>query len=273
MLTLAQNSVIRIDAPGLEGLYRIVAEDPRYPETYLSRLREASQAESPKRWSISLGPMARACLETFYEAKQLELIELQPAVRHIVLPKNLKSNERKSHAMRLKIIAPFLNHQELARSLYLTKGIGPLVKQVVREVGCARSTVYSLFGLLCQFGFDAGALNPRFDLCGAPGKKRPVGPGRKKPGRKSNAERLGVHLDHIQPGCGEEWFAKVLAADGRIRCPKPRFSDRYQIIIQSFSPGYRHAKSGVEHIPPAMGSYPNKRQVRYILDQYPELIR
>ncbi len=271
MLHLAQNSVIRIEASELAGLYRVIAEDPTYSEIFLSRLEEAG--EGRKRQSLSIHRLERDYLSSLHEKQQLASIQLTPAMKQLLPPERLSLRERLLHASRIKVMARFLDSKELTKTLYLTQGIGPLATQAMRDTNCARSTIYKLFRLLCQYGFDSGSLNPRFDRCGASGTKRPVGSGRRKPGRKPNTERLGIPTEVTQPGCSEEWMAKVLAADAKIRLPKPRFNDRYQIITQAFSPGYRQSDHGVERIPPSRGAYPNKRQVRYLLDQYPKLKR
>lgn len=271
MLQLAQNSVIRIESPDLNGLYRVIAEDPAYPDTFLFRLQEASEKDTPRIMAIQRVP--RAHLETLHESGSLEPIQLVPGVKQLLPPERLGPSERVIYEARRKNMAGFMDARDLSRSFYLTGGIAPLVKQAVAETRCSRSTVYDLFRLLCQFGFDAGSLNPRLDRCGAPGTKRPAGPTRSKAGRKSNAERLGIQADIPQPGCSDEWLARVLAADEKIPAPKPRFNDRYQIIIQSFSPGYRQTDQGVERIPPLKGTYPNRRQVKYLLNQHPVLKR
>ncbi len=271
MLQLAQNSVIRIEAPEMNGLYRVIAEDPAYPDTFLFRLQEAQEEEAGQ--SVAIQKVPRALLEALPESGKLERIELVSAGKHLLPPERLSERERVLYEFRRKVMRRFLDARDLTRSYYLTGGIAPLAKQAMADTKCARSTVYSLFRLLCQYGFDSGSLNPRFDRCGAPEVKRPAGPNRCKAGRKSNAELLGANSDVVQPGCGEEWIARVLAADTKIRTPKPRFNDRYQIIIQSFSPGYRQTDQGVERIPPLKGTYPNRRQVRYLLNQYPLLKR
>ncbi len=273
MLMLAQNSVIRIDAEGLQGLFRVVAEDPRYPETYLTRLREAGADASPKRWNLSLLAVDREYLHSLFETKRLETVNLLPEPKHIVPPERLTSSERKLREGRTQTMMRFLDPKQLAVSIYVSKGVGPLVAQTVKEAGCSRSSVYRLCALLFQFGFDAGSLNPRYYRSGAPGVRRPVGPERHKAGRKTNAERLGTPVDVVQPGCSEDWLAKVLAADAKIASPKPKSMDRYQLIIRDFSPGYRQTESGVERIPPEKGAYPNKRQVRHILEQYSKIKR
>lgn len=272
-MQLAQNSVMWIESAEMNGLYRVIAENPAYPNTFLHRILETHEKDTQSAVAVTIQQVPRAYLTALYETQKLELIQLVPAAKNLVPPERLSDAERKRYEARCKIMRRFLDAKELTRSLYLTLGIAPLVKQAIADTGHSRAMVYSVFKLLCQYGFDTGSLNPRFDLCGAPDEKRPVGPNRSKSGRKTNAERLGVKTDVVQPGCSEEWVARVLAADAKIRTPKPRFNDRYQIIIQSFAAGYRQTDQGVERIPPAKGSYPNRRQVRYLLNQYPVLKR
>lgn len=271
MLHLAQNSVIRIESAEMHGLYRVIAEDPTYPDTFLFRLREAH--EKDMRLTMAIQQVPRDHLDALHASRKLEQVQLLPGGKLLLPPERLGAYERLLFDTRRKVMKGFLDIKDLTRSFYLTKGIAPLAKQAMVDTRCARTTVYRLFKLLCQYGFDTGSLNPRLERCGAPGKRRPSGPNQRKVGRKSNAERLGANADSVQPGCREEWMARVLAADARIRTPKPQFNDRYQIIIQSFSPGYKQTDQGIERLPPIKGSYPNRRQVRYLLNQIPVLKR
>lgn len=271
MLHLAQNSVVQIETEELNGLYRVIAEDPRYPCTVLLRLRMAE--DDPEKEAEPLLHVARTILEGFSERGQLRNIQLLPSTSHLQPAEKLSDYQKELYQKRLESMARFLDARELTRCLYLTGGVATLIKQAMCDTGCSRSYAYKLFRILCQYGFDAGSLTLEFPRCGGKGKKRPCDNGRRKSGPKPMAVRLGIQSEDPQPGYREEWAAKVYAANAKIPNPKPGHKDRYQLIIRAFSPGYRQTDNGLELAPPIRGTYPNRGQVRRLLKQLPKLER
>lgn len=275
---LTHNAVIRIDHDILGGIFRIIADDHKYPYVYMAKLPvknidTSSLGNVPREIKPELITIDRDTLECLEKEKKLVKVSIEPETKLLQEEGVLNKKELKIFKWRKSLMEPCLDPILLCESLYFNRGLGGLVKLIRQRVKCARSTIYRLWYLLCIYGFGDKSLNPRFDLCGAPDIPRPIENGRAKAGRKTNSERLGVVEEIPQPGCSDSWKVKVLAADARIPKPKPLFPERYTRIISAFSVEYKTTSDGVVPVAPLRGTYPNRRQVRYILKQMPSLRR
>jgi len=275
---LTHNAVIRIDHENLGGIFRIVADDYKYPYVYMVKLPEknietSSPGNIPQEIKPELIKVDRDTLESLEEENKLIQVSIEPETKLLQVEETLNEKELKIFKRRKLLMKPCLDPILLSESLYFNRGLGGLVKLIRNRMNCARSTIYRLWDLLCINGFGEKSLNPRFDLCGAPDIPRPIENGRAKAGRKTNSKRLGVVEENPQPGCTDSWRIKVLAADARIPKPKPLFPERYTRIISAFSTEYKTTSDGLEPVAPLLGTYPNRRQVRHMLKQMPSLRR
>lgn len=178
---------------------------------------------------------------------------------------------KKLLAQRADGMQAFLDLQKLHEGIFVHKGLGGLVKEARQRSGWTKSTVYKLWSLLCKFGISAVSLKPSHEQCGAKGVARPVNPGgRLKAGRKTLEQRLarahGVIKDSKQPGVSSAWIAAVLAADSRIPTPKPSWPSRCDQIVKSAFVSVGKEENGkIVLVKPALGEYPNRKQMFNIL--------
>lgn len=179
---------------------------------YIGPWRDADEQVSaaPNASAIgSLVQVARATLLAMEHDGQMVSVALRPQGKHLMLPEDLKDNERVVWLRRQKEMAPFLDHGRLSESLSTSRGIGPLVKLAMQEGG-SRASIYRLWRLLCQHGFESASLHPRFDRCGAPGTLRPVDESRRKAGRRTLREKLGEPVTSPQVGVTEKDRTAIL---------------------------------------------------------------
>lgn len=201
---------------------------------------------------------------------------------------NLAIYERRKEVMK-----DFLSFQTLRDSILLHAGLGGLVKTAVESGKASRALVYKLWSLLCRYGISETSLRPMREKCGAPGVPRPCDPdGREKAGRKTAkqivAARSGVKLPPEQPGMSTDWRNRIMAADLCIPEPKPEMPARCTLILNSHfikrfkhvdgkliavepekaSELAKHTEGGGEvvEVNPGQGEYPNRQQIRRVLE-------
>ncbi|MEO8732578.1 MAG: transposase, partial [Rhodoferax sp.] len=168
---------------------------------------------------------------------------------------------------RLQQMTPFLNHEVIAESLVRTSGIGPVVQLALAAGNGTRGTIYRLWRVLCQNGFEASSLHPRFDRCGAPGTLRPNRTGQQKVGPKTLRQRLGEPESHTQRPSTESDRVKILQHARILSKAGLPFVELYDQIIQRvYVNRYEQTDEGQRSIAPPQGSFPNKRQVRHIIE-------
>lgn len=289
---LAINGVVQIDAVGLQGFFRVVADDPKKTYAIFAKLlnREGQDASpdnidnakhSPpagaRRRDSWLWEIEKDFLDNLHERQLLSVVQVVSDTKRLASAV-LSDAERARHAHRVKAMEPFLDANYRCQMLYQKNGLGRIVERARQrdpETGrtsCARCTVYRLWALLLQFGFSAGSLHPRFDLAGAPGVSKPAREGGKKVGRPCAAVMLRID-HHNQPGMSHEWRKIVLQADAKHSRPKPKFSVRYNNIVKAFSTSFTNDGERVQMVMPEIGTYPNKRQFRHLLDSDRKVIR
>jgi putative transposase len=199
------------------------------------------------------------------------------------------------------VMKDFLSFQTLRDSILVHSGIGGLVRAIVESATASRALVYKLWSLLCRHGISETSLRPMRENCGAPGVARPCDPGgREKAGRKTAKQRLaakaGIKLPPEQPGMSTDWRNRIMAADLAIPEPKPEMPARCTLILNSHfvkrfkyvdgkliavepekaSELAKHKQEGgkVVEVNPEMGEYPNRPQIRRVLEvEIPRLVR
>lgn len=272
MVPLIFNSVLRIESDDLHGFYRVVAAPAAAPAVWLAFL--ASWQEGAKRGpdrrkakAGALSHVARATIWALAEGDAASVVSLQPGKKVLVAPEQLTPSERKLLESRQKAMEPFLNHEALCDVLLRTGKLGELVQRALKAGNMSRASIYRLWPLLCEHGFEPGSLNPRFERCGAPGVLRPVGPGARKSGRKSVLEKLGAPVPYPQRGVTEEDRAMILRHAKLIMKPGLAFPSLYKRLIERcYVTKYEAVGDIRKPVLPPQGTFPDLRQVRHILE-------
>lgn len=290
MADLIHNATFRIEGGAFKGLWRVLVNEPSVPWIVAGKLPDTKSAAKrlPKRGrmpiqvapfkakrkkevSVPLKDLPRDELIRLEDRKLLSAVSLSPPVKLRVEEEDLNDAEKRRLVNRRGIAKPFLDRETLVRQLRSAKGLGSLVATSMASSGCARSSAYRVLSALCLWGFDDRSLNPRLDLCGGKGKRRPAEDGRAKAGRKTDGERLSQPEPNPQPGCTLAWLTKIYAMDSLIASPKPKFSERCELIQKGFVTDYVEGPDGPTPAPLVLGQYPNNRQIRHALDQRDEI--
>lgn len=184
----------------------------------------------------------------------------------------LDDKDERLFKRRKKAMREALDLDVLKDEIYAHKSLNRLIKRSMEEADVSKAFAYKCLSLLVRFGFDEKSLNPRYRNCGAPGIARPCDPGgRAKAGRKTNDERISKRAGElpkfVQPGMSTAWTEMILAADSKIKNPKPGYPTRADRIKKtSFFKKFRfNSEGGIDSVKPAPGSYPNERQIIRIL--------
>lgn len=283
-MDLSHNQAFRILEGPDSGMYRVLLNEGRLGTVAVVRLDPPLNdpkkggrrpLSNPKRPSTKPQPpmLGRVLwvdldyLNSFRDGVEITRAEIEQ--KNYVL----SQSDEGLFQLRKESMAPFLDYDHFREMLLAHKGINGLVKEVVAQ-GKSEYFVRKNFSLLCRYGFDEASLRPIRSLnCGAPGVPRPCDPGgRKKAGRKTNKQRIsgtyGIVLNPDQPGMSSLWRSAIIAADKRIPSPKPPMPERVQRIISTaFVTRYQESDGRLISTFPALGEYPNSRQIRRVLER------
>lgn len=270
------NNLISIEQTDfdLSGLFRVVAISADNSQAALAPInikpksKTNMEKEDKKQFKgiATLRKIEMSVLQSLEEQGYLHEVEL---IKDATMSRQscfLKKPEKAIYDYRLKIMKPFFSHDHLSKAIFSETGIGKYVVQAKAKHGCSRTVIYNLFGVLCVYGFIDSSLNPRFDKCGAPGVRRPCNEKRKKPGRKTNLERLGMLDENPQRGTTEHDQIRML--DLYKRLAKPGKSDRelyYDIVNILYVKQFTQSKEGLIPVIPKKGTFPNLRQFLNII--------
>ena len=279
------NQVITISNGSGVEIFRIILDLAIYNQTILVRIETPSEYKSKKRGrpktkqsKIDIKPVRlftellwenREDLYSLHSKKLLQTVEIEPDA--IFLKPIINDKQQKLFANRLSAMRGFLDLDNLKHRLILDHSLGGLVKEGAEASGFSKTQIYKLFSLLCRYGFTESSLRPRFDRCGLPGNTRPCDPGgRKKPGARTVSEKIELATTgkstQRQPGISTLWKNMILAADIGIKNPKPVMPKRVKIIINSaFLKKFQDINGKLIPIHPALGEYPNSRQIQRVL--------
>lgn len=273
MVALIFNEVLRADGEGLHGFFRVVAVPLATSTVWLAYIgpwvdASARPGDAGHEGVIgSLTQVARGTLLAMETDGRLEAIDLRPEGKLLLPSDDLGEDEKSLWERRRLLMEPFLNHDVIVDALVQTSGIGPVVRQALAAGDGTRATVYRLWRLLCKNGFDASSLHPRFDRCGAPGALRPHQAGKKKVGPKTLREQRGEPIAHPQRASTESDRIKILQHARILAKAGLPFVELYDQIIQRvYVTQYEQTETGRRGIAPPQGSFPNRRQVRHIIE-------
>lgn len=286
-MDLMHNHVIRIIDGEDAGTYRVILDEVRLSKTCVVRLDVPEQRPSnrqgrpkalttrlprkkaPTPMTSALHWMSRETLQRHHDAKNLLLLDIeQESLYWSVVPEK----DLTIYKQRCLIMQNFLIFDTLREHILAYQSISRLVTEAMERTGASSGTVRRLFSLLCRLGFNESSLRPRRDRCGAPGKIRPCDPdGRKKAGAKTTKQRIarayGENLPPEQPGMSTDWRHRIMAADRSIPAPKPPMPERCaRILASAFVQRYRQIDGELVPIAPSLGSYPNRAQIRRVIE-------
>ena len=276
------NSVFKILSGEKMGLYRVVLEEIQRGITLIARLDPPENHSRRGRKKLDktkhkrkkppaplVGKLIfadRDELQSLYDKSELLIIDVEPE-SFVLSP-----SDEEQFGRRCDIMKGFLDFDNLREKILVCRDISGLVDEAVANSGVSKPLIYKLFSALCRFGFVKSSLRPRHDRCGAKGILRPCDPGgRQKAGAKTTKQRVarayGETLSPKQPGMSSEWRARIMAADRQIPTPKPAMPARItQILASAFVKKYRQDGTTLIAVDPALGEYPNNRQIRRILE-------
>lgn len=282
-MDLIHNASFRILDGKDTGIYRVVLDEIQIGKTAVVRLdppeesrkakggrKKLAQTKNKRKKAppLMLGEtlwLDRNELQALKEGVEITLIDIKQENYALSPADEAVFEYRKSQ------MAPFLDFDHFREMVLIHKGIGGLVTEVVAS-GCSEAFVRKNYSLLCRYGFTESSLRPtRSSKCGAPNVARPCDPGgRKKAGAKTIEEKVALAYGQViapeQPGMSSMWTTAILAADKRIPSPKPPMPERCKQIVESaFITRYRQVDGKLELIEPALGDYPNARQIRRVL--------
>jgi len=267
------NEVLRLDGNNFDGFYRVVATPSSVDLIWIAFIgasrdagEHATGSQKKARVIGSLSQVSRGTLLAMQCEGQMASVTLRPHGRYLMQTEDLDEIDKSIWKRRQKEMKPFLDHDLLCDSLSTSRGIGPLVKLAMQRGG-SRATVYRLWRLLCQHGFESASLHPRFDLCGAPGKLRPVDKNRRKAGRRTLREKRGEPVTSSQMGVTESDRTAILLhyqALARVGLTGRRLYER--IIERAYVTTYVQTETGRQPVLPPQGTFPNQRQVRHIIE-------
>jgi putative transposase len=301
-MDLMHNQVIRVlgdakTSDGLEGLFRVILDEPTISKTIVVRIDEPSRADESrggrKQAKVTKRKRKKKPLPLVGELQWLDrniLAELEASKRLQVVQVDreaiyrspiLSAEDQALYARRCVTMAPFLTLQSLRQSILIHQGLGDLVREAMTVGEVSRSYVYKLWSVLCRSGVSEISLRPRRDRCGAKGVRRPCSTeGRKKAGRKTHAQRVaryyGEDLAPDQPGMSDEWRAVILAADASLKTPiRPAMPKRIKHILESgFVSRYTQVNGKLVPAELEKGTYPNNQQIKRVLtEEYTRLER
>lgn len=281
-MDLMHNTAFRILHGDDQGLYRVILDEISLQKIAVVRLdpppsparggrKRLVQTKNPRKKNPSpmIGDiqwMDRESLRCLTEGEDILLIQIEL--------ENFTSSpsDQAIFEHRKKMMAPFLVFDHFRKMVLAYNGISGLVNEAV-ALGCSSAFARKNFSLLCRYGFVEASLKPTRSLrCGAPGIPRPCDPdGRKKAGAKTrkqrNARAFGEDIDSEQPGMSSVWASAILAADRRIPTPKPPMPERVTRILETFAQRYRQIDGQLVAVEMKLGEYPNKRQVKRVLER------
>lgn len=259
------NNVVYSEIPEFfdEGLYRVIAISPQENVAALYELPSVTvTGMSTKVHTQGMHNIKKIPISVLDEYEKKGLIR-QVELRHRFSPVEVAD---KLYSLRLRMMERFMLHKNIASAIFSNQGLGRLVHGVVNEFNCSRPVVYKYFYLLCVFGFSGPSLNPQFHKCGAPGVLRPHDETRKKVGRKTSREKLGIPDENPQQGVTKDERLQITALYQTYKTPYlPDTKVYLKIIKKLYVKEYRHTSNGIEPILPKKGSYPTTRQFRYII--------
>lgn len=262
---IALNSVLRIDAEGTQGVYRIICKHHGLGVHFLGFMAVLSP-EQPHRPPVgSIAKVPTGILKEWLETGFAREVQIAPLPRQLMPSESRSPAVQRSYQRRLACLEPFLNTEALAEALIGPRGLGPVVQKVV-ALGSSRATAYRLWAMLCAHGFDASSAVVAFDQCGAPGRARPVAEGKRKSGRRTKAQELGLPDSQPQRALTEadrQIIVRLYRVHRRAETTLRKVYEK--IILNGYVSSYEQTDKGLRPVIPPKGTYPNQRQVRHVI--------
>lgn len=311
-MDLIHNEVFKITVGDLQGLYRVVLNEPATEQLIVVRLDSSpgaieskggrrkidsplkKQKKPPQPLVGKLQWLQNSELEILY--KKLDLLKIEIEIDPVFFRTPSSPRDQETFEHRKVSMEKFFDLCYLKESIQIHSGLSGMVNDAMIKGGMSRSAIYKLWSVLCRFGITESSLRPLREKCGAPGVTRPCDPGgRQKAGRKTHGERVSAITGKTpppqQPGMNTAWRELIMAADQAIPTPKPlmpircanilnsHFSRRYkyindELVISTSVPSKKNNNPHEEPHTLQQGEYPNPAQIRRVLEvDYPKLVR
>lgn len=260
------NTVLRIDTDDAHGLYRVICHN-KVKDVWFLGFIDALNPDQLSRPSVgSVSAVPAALLKEWKHCGLAKEVQVVPPARQLRPMEFLSPAAQRTLERRLVCLEPLLNPEELSKALVGRRGLGPVVKKVV-ELGVSRASAYRMWALLCANGFDARSAVAAFDQCGAPGRPKPVVDGRKKAGRKTAGQVLGLHEKHPQRALNEADRQIIVRLYRVHHRPETTLNKVYEkIVLNGYVKSYEKTPKGLMPVLPPQGTYPNRRQVRHVIE-------
>lgn len=259
------NTVLRIDTEDARGLYRVICRNRVKDVWFLGFIEALNPNQLPRPSVGSVSAVPTPLLKEWMQSGSARLVQVVPTARQLRPMDFLSPAAQKASERRMVCLEPLLNPEELAKALAGRCGLGPVVKKVV-ELGVSRASAYRMWALLCTNGFDARSAVAAFDRCGAPGRPKPVAVKRKKAGRKTKAQELGLPVKHPQRALNEADRLIIVRLYRVHHRPETTLNKVYEkIILNGYVKSYEQTPKGLMPVLPRQGTYPNRRQVRHVI--------
>lgn len=277
MAQLIFNEVLRLATDSLEGFYRVVAQSEDGRSIWLAYAggmslqkpdadgKAVAASNSPALGSLH--PVAVQTLRNWEQRNQMSAVDIALPARQLRAPEELTTSEREQWEWRVRTAQPMLDPLRVQALVGPSGRLGALVREVCKQGPCSRPLGYQLWAVLVQFGFTQAALIPRYAACGAPGVRRPVSDARRKSGRPTLKQVLGAPDPQPQRGLEEADHPKILHHYRRLMRPGLSLGTLYrQIVEAAYVTQYQQEGDIRVPILPPAGSFPNQRQVRYVIE-------
>lgn len=271
MAQLIFNEVLRIAATELNGLFRVVASSPDGEIQrlgYIGPLEGAAEGRAKTKNAVgALETVARQSLHDWRDQRLLRAVEIRPAAWMLVQPEAMPAKTYSQWDTRVRAASQMLDALVLQGTVGLNGTLADLIRRVCAEGKCSRAQAHNLWKLLIEFGFAAASLVPRFERCGAPGVPRPVTAERKKAGRHKSGYASQSEVPNPQRGVTEADRVDILHHYRTLQEPGLSGTQLYDKIVEAVYVR-EYEQKGRDRIPvlPPQGSFPNRRQVRHIIE-------
>jgi len=210
-MEMMHNATFLLNAPGLEGVYRVLAvdndcgvagcvkidelpkepsvagEEKTAPEAASSEKKPAGQKKANRRMFLSAAPhrarlkwLPIMTLELFESEAQLKEVDIEldgsfygADQELLAFDDSVDVDTLSPFEARVFCMKDFLNPAALEESLIDKRSLSSLVEKAMARGKRGKVGIYKLISLLCRNGFSQAALRTREDRQGGAGKPRP----------------------------------------------------------------------------------------------------
>lgn len=290
---IATDSLIRFEESSGNSIWRVICPDHRsgayvFAQTPIVNEREATVTSAEVR-KLRLVVRKIPFGDTYSMIERELFVPVEGRFEGAMTQgmAQLSSAAQREAQWRISVMSCFLDPQNVMENFRVSRNFGPLVRQALmkaeslmaeetgpRDLMIERSIgkplIYIWLKCLIVFGFKASSLHPRFDERGCSEDGIRVyghGTGRRKPGRRSVAERL-ERATFSQNGLSREDQARIIALGGSQMGVGGSYRKAYDTVLSTlYSERVADVDGhGVVRLRPS-GEYPTFDQFRYVVNK------